>query len=220
MNAPNRRFAYEALASGLELELVTPDDVIAHVTPEVLAHHLPIALKAKLLQASLSAERVTPALVIEVVGLDALVEHAPLPVLWACVRACAARALQSQADDALSASLGIAAVNAAVAAVGNGAGAMPGTMTDDLQMKPAKTARPMALRPGSSPPRVSALSPRSQMMRRPEPANPAVSGAFDIARGEEPPDFEIVEETEVPTRARTPSRGGLIDDDTRPGSKP
>jgi hypothetical protein len=222
VNAPNRRFAYEALASGLELELVTPDDVIAHVTPEVLAHHLPIALKAKLLQASLSAERVTPALVIEVVGLDALVEHAPLPVLWACVRACAARALQSQSDDALSASLGIAAVNAAVAAVGgNGAGAMNGAMTDDLQMKPAKTARPMALRPGSSPPRVSALSPRSQVMRRPDPtSNPAPSGAFDVARGEEPPDFEIVEETEVPTRARTPSRGGLIDDDTRPGSKP
>lgn len=223
MNAANRRFAYEALASGLELEVVTPDDVIAHVTPEVLAHHLPIALKAKLLQASLSAERVTPALVIEVVGLDALVEHAPLPVLWACVRACAARALQSQADDALSASLGIAAVNAAVAAVGgNGAGGgpMPG-VSDDLQMKPAKTARPMALRPGSSPPRVSALSPRSQVMRRPEPgSSPAASGAFEVARGEEPPDFEIVEETEVPTRARTPSRGALIDDETRPGSKP
>jgi len=218
VNAPNRRFAYEALHSGLELELVTPDDVIAHVTPEVLAHHMPIALKAKLLQASLSAERVTPALVLEVVGLEALVEHAPLPVLWACVRACAVRALQSQADDALSSSLGIAAVTAAMAGVGgNGAG----SMTDDLQLKPSKTARPMALRPGSSPPRISTLSPRSQVMRRPEaPAGPAASGAFDVARGEEPPDFEIVEETEVPTRARTPSRAGGLDDDTRPGSKP
>jgi hypothetical protein len=213
---PNRRFLFEVLSTGLDLEMIAPEDVLAHVTPEVLAHHLPIALKARLLQASLAAERMTPKLVVEVVGVDALVEHAPLPVLWACVRACAARQLHGQADDALGSSLGIAAVAAAVAAVG-GNGAGPG-FSDDLQLKPAKTARPVSLRPGSSPPRISTLSPRSQVMRRPEAATaPAASGTFEMARVEDAPDFEIVEETEVPSRARSSSRAG--DDDTRPGTK-
>lgn len=209
---PNRRFLFEVVSSGLALEMITPDDVLAHVTPEVLAHHLPIALKAKLLQASLNAERMTPALVVDVVGVDALVEHAPLAVLWACVRMCAARALQAQADDALSASLGLGAVAAAMAAIGGN-----GSSTDDMQLKPSKTARPMSLRPGSSPPRISTLSPRSQVLRRGSDAapSPAASGQFEVTRGEDPPDFEIVEETEVPARQRA-LRG---DDDTRPGTK-
>jgi hypothetical protein len=215
---PNRRFLYEVLSSGLDLAMITPEDVLAHVTPEVLAHHLPIVLKAKLLQASLNAERMTPSLVVDVVGIEALVEHAPLTILWACVRVCAARQLHDQADDALGASLGIAAVAAAVAAVGGN-----GTATDDLLLKPSKTGRPMSLRPGSSPPRISTLSPRSQVLRRPEtgPGQTPPAG-FEPIRGEEPPDFEIVEETEVPSRARSSSRGmpGLVDDDTRPGSKP
>jgi hypothetical protein len=209
---PNRRFLFEVMSSGLALEMITPDDVLAHVTPEVLAHHLPIALKAKLLQASLNAERMTPALVVEVVGVDALVEHAPLSVLWACIRLCAARALQGQTDDALSASLGLGAVAAAVAAIGSN-----GSSADDMQLKPAKTARPMGLRPGPTQPRISALSPRSQVMRRgtDAPPNPASSGAFEMTRGEDPPDFEIVEETEVPAR----QRALRSDDDTRPGTK-
>jgi hypothetical protein len=214
----NRRFLYEVLATGLDLAMIAPEDVLAHVTPEVLAHHLPIVLKAKLLQASLNADRMTPSLVVEVVGVEALVEHVPLTILWACVRVCAARQLQGQADDALGASLGIAAVAAAVAAVGGNGGP-----TDDMQLKPAKAARPTSLRPGSSPPRISTLSPRSQVMRRgPENGPSQTNAGFEAMRGDEPPDFEIVEETEVPSRARSSSRGmpGVIDDDTRPGTKP
>jgi len=216
---PNRQFTYETLSRGLELQMMAPKDLLEHVTPEVLAHHLPIALKAKLLQASLNAERMTPELVIEVVGIDALVEHVPLNILWACVRGCAARQLQGQADAGLGASLGITSV---AAAGGNGASAT--SFTDDLQFKPPKAARPVSLRsPPTSPPRISTLSPRSQVVRRgtsptDAPASPTASGVFEVTRGEDPPDFEIVEETEVPTRARPAGRA--VDDDTRPGTKP
>ena len=219
---PSRRFLYEVLNSGLALEMITPDDVLQHVTPEVLAHHLPISLKARLLQASLNAERMTPKLVVEVVGVEALVEHAPMPVLWACVRACAARQLQGQAEDAIGASLGIApgaAVGSgAMATVVNGTVLAGAPAADDLQLKPSKPARPMSLRPTSAPPRISALSPRSQVVRRPDPS--ASGGMFEPVRGEESPDFEIVEETEAPTRQRTAPPGRPVgDDDTRPGPK-
>src|SRR5690606_8861280 len=88
---PNRRFLYEVLGMGVELGCITPEDLIGHITPEVLAHHLPVALKARLLQASLDAERMTPAVIVEAVGIEALVEHSPMPALWACVRTAAER---------------------------------------------------------------------------------------------------------------------------------
>lgn len=214
---PHRRFLFEVLQNGLALELVSPDDVLDHLTPEVLAHHLPIALKAKLLQASLNAARMTPKLVVEVVGVEALAEHAPLPILWACVRVCAARALQGQADEAVGS--GVSAAATAVAVPGNG-NLTSGTITDDMQLRPPKAAaRPMAVRPGSAPPRISTLSPRSQVLRRgQEPASgPVPNGAVEPPR-DDTPDFEIVEESEVPTRMRTAVRS-VAEDDTRPGSK-
>jgi len=230
---PNRRFLYEVLNRGLDLEMISPGDVLAHVTPDVLAHHLPIALKAKLLQASLNAERMTPSLVVEVVGVEALVEHAPLPVLWACVRVCVARQLQSHADDGLGSSLGIMPAGPAGPAApapstttsnGSGLAGVPVAVADDLQSRPAKPSRPLSFRPTSTPPRVSTLSPRSQAVRRGPDVAPgsaptgSPTGSFDAARSEESPDFEIVEETDVPTRQRP---GRLVaEDDTRPGSKP
>src|SRR5688500_4146163 len=151
---PNRRFVYEILGMGLELEVVSPEDVLEHVTPEVLAHHLPVTLKAKLLQASLNAERMTPSLIIDAIGVEALVEHAPLPVLWMCVRAAVGRELGSLPERAAtSASWAIGGASGA-----NGGGAAAG---DDLQLKPAKSTRPgSSMRPPS---RISTLSPRSRI---------------------------------------------------------
>jgi hypothetical protein len=188
---PNRRFLYEIIGMGLELETVTPDDIIRHITPEVLAHHLPVALKAKLLHASLNAERMTPALIVESVGIDALVEHSPMPALWACVRASVERQLGSLPERTPS----------------NGA--------DEYNLKPAKSARPQILRQSS---RVSALSPRSRVLGRrddgttPPPAAPE-------AEKDHSAEFEVVEETDV-LRAGGPPRVLVPgDDDTRPGPK-
>src|SRR5690606_30988439 len=94
----DRRFVREALRSGLELGVVTHDDILRHVTADVLAHHLPVTLKAKLLEASLAAEKMTPGLVVETVGVEGLGEHVPVATLWACVVECARRAVGS--DDA------------------------------------------------------------------------------------------------------------------------
>ena len=155
---PNRRFIKEVLESGVELGCIAPEHILAHVTPEVLAHHLPVALKARLLQASLEAERMTPQLVVNTVGIDALVEHSPLATLWACVRG----AVEQQLGE--------------VAALGDSAPADRPPL-EPAGLKPAKSARPAPHR-GSS--RVSSLSPRSRVMRGRDDAAGAPSSDYEL----------------------------------------
>jgi hypothetical protein len=202
---PNRRFLYEVIGKGVELGCITPEDVIQHITPEVLAHHLPVALKARLLQVSLAAERMSPALIVEAVGVDALVEHAPMTILWACVRSAAERQLGAPLDRPLGAGAGMSA--------GNGA-SLPARPAhgDELALKPPKSARPTTAR---SPSRVSALSPRSRALGR--SGELAGSGAEGAGNGHD--EFEVVEETDI---RRGSERGSAFvpgDEDTRPGSK-
>jgi hypothetical protein len=197
---PNRRFLYEILGMGLELETVSPDDVLRHITPEVLAHHLPVALKAKLLHASLNAERMTPALVVESIGVEGLVEHSPMPALWAVVRSAVERQLGSLPERV---------------PVPHGNGEEPNVAA----LKPPKSARPQGtiLRQSQ---RVSALSPRSRVLGRREEGTspPPVLGSEPSAPREEV-EFEVVEETDV-LKAGGPRVGIIPDDgDTRPGPK-
>jgi hypothetical protein len=197
---PNRRFLYEVIGMGLELETVTPDDVIRHITPEVLAHHLPVALKAKLLHASLNAERMTPALIVESIGVEALVEHSPLPALWAVVRGAVERQLGSLPE------------RPALSSHGNGA--------DDSMagLKPTKSvARTPILRQSQ---RVSALSPRSRVLgRRDDGTSPPPIAGTEPGTRDEQVEFEVVEETDV-LKSGAPRALHVPDDgDTRPGPK-
>jgi hypothetical protein len=201
---PNRRFLYEILGMGLELETVTPDDVIRHITPEVLAHHLPVALKAKLLHASLNAEKMTPALIVESIGVEGLVEHSPMPALWGVVRGAVERQLGSLPERV-------------PVAHGNGADESANVAV----LKPTKSARPQGtiLRQSQ---RVSALSPRSRVLGRREDGagtTPPPAAGTDPSNREEHVDFEVVEETDV-LKGGGP-RSLLIPDDgdTRPGPK-
>jgi len=91
-----------------------------------------------------------------------------------------------------------------------------------MQLKPPKPARPAVVRPGATqPPRISTLSPRSQIVRRPDAAaTPSPGGFLELGRADSVADFEIVEETEVPVRHRGERATEAIDDETRPGSKP
>ena len=195
---PNRRFLYEVIGMGLELETVTPDDVLRHITPEVLAHHLPVALKAKLLHASLNAERMTPALIVESVGVEALVEHSPMPALWAVIRGSVER------------QLGALPERVAVHAHGNGEDSAASAL------KPPKSARPQILRQSQ---RVSALSPRSRVLGRREDGTTPPPVQPEVAVPREEVEFEVVEETDV--LKASGSRTLLIPDDgdTRPGPK-
>ncbi len=199
---PNRRFLYEIIGMGLELETVSPDDVLRHITPEVLAHHLPVALKAKLLHASLNAERMTPALVVESIGVEGLVEHSPMPALWAVVRSAVERQL--------------GALPERVPAPHGNPAHSNGDEANIAGLKPTKSARPQILRQSQ---RVSALSPRSRVLgRRDEGSSPPPIGSEPSAPREEV-EFEVVEETDV-LKAAGPRVGLIPDDgDTRPGPK-
>lgn len=86
-------FVGAALGSALELGVATPEDIIKHATPELLATHLPRSLWARLFTACLGAGRVEPALLVDTVGITNLCEHVPLEVLWVCLAEITTRAL-------------------------------------------------------------------------------------------------------------------------------
>ncbi|MBK9029844.1 MAG: hypothetical protein IPL61_00630 [Myxococcales bacterium] len=88
-----RAFFTAAIGSALALGMATPDDVLTHTTPEVLATHLPRAEWTKLLTACLAAPRTDARLVVDTITVPVLCEHIPLPILWACLAQIAARGL-------------------------------------------------------------------------------------------------------------------------------
>jgi hypothetical protein len=88
-----KAFFVAALSSALDLEIATPDDVLRHVTPDVLAAHLPRPLWARLLTACVGAPRVDAQLVVETIGVPNLCEHVPASIIWACIEELALRAL-------------------------------------------------------------------------------------------------------------------------------
>jgi hypothetical protein len=92
------KFLTDALTSALDQSIATPDDVVRHVTPDVLSAYLPRPLWARLLTACLGAPRVDARLVIETVGVANLCEHVPAQVTWACLADVAARALGKPMD--------------------------------------------------------------------------------------------------------------------------
>jgi hypothetical protein len=89
-------FFVATLSSALDLGVASPDDVLRHVTPDVLAQHLPRPLWARLLTACLGAPRVDAQLVVETIGVPNLCEHLPESLMWTCIAEIAARALSGQ----------------------------------------------------------------------------------------------------------------------------
>ena len=77
-----KTFCVDALQSALDLGLAMPEDVLRHVTPDVLSVHLPRPLWARLLTAALGAPKVDATLVVETVGVANLVEHIPSALIW------------------------------------------------------------------------------------------------------------------------------------------
>jgi hypothetical protein len=77
-----KAFLVDALGGALDLGVATPDDVLRHVTPDLLAEYLPRPLWARLLTACLGAPRVDAQLVVETIGVPNLCEHLPSPIIW------------------------------------------------------------------------------------------------------------------------------------------
>jgi len=88
-----KAFFVDALTAALDLKIGTPDDVLRHVTPDVLAQHLPRPLWARLLTACLGAPRVDAQLVVETIGIANLCEHIPSSIIWSCIAEIGERSL-------------------------------------------------------------------------------------------------------------------------------
>lgn len=80
-----RKWIAVLLEEGLRLGVLSPADVLRHMTPAVLATDLPSALVASILQAGLDGKAFEPDTVVNTLGAEALAEHLPVPLLWACL---------------------------------------------------------------------------------------------------------------------------------------
>jgi hypothetical protein len=88
-----KAFFVATLSSALDLGIASADDVIRHVTPDVLSTNLPRPLWARLLTACVGAPRVDAQLVVETIGVPNLCEHVPAQIIWACIEELAQRSL-------------------------------------------------------------------------------------------------------------------------------
>jgi hypothetical protein len=88
-----KSFFGDTLGQALELGIGTADDVLRHVTADVLSTYLPRPLWARLLTACLGAPKVDAQLVIETIGIANLCEHVPGAIIWAVVAEIGARSV-------------------------------------------------------------------------------------------------------------------------------
>ncbi len=88
-----KAFFGDALGQALELGIGTADDVLRHVTPDVLSTYLPRPLWARMLTACLGAPKVDAQLVVETIGVPNLCEHVPAHIIWACIAEIGARSV-------------------------------------------------------------------------------------------------------------------------------
>ncbi|HEX3764994.1 MAG TPA: hypothetical protein VHW23_40140 [Kofleriaceae bacterium] len=128
-----KAFFVAALSSALDLGIATPDDVLRHVTPDVLSAHLPRPLWARLLTACVGAPRVDAQLVVETIGVPNLCEHVPAPIIWACLEELGLRALGGVV---------VAAPGPAASSRPNGAAAAPPSRPIPLPTPPPPETRP------------------------------------------------------------------------------
>jgi hypothetical protein len=148
----SRTFLSVVIASGLDFEMLTPEDVIRHVTMDILAHHLPPELIAELLEAALQSDTMTATLVLQTLGVESIAEHCPMSVLWACVSEAAAKSLSQ----------------GAASPVATTAAAKPAAAAPRAVAKKAKAAVSKA-RPATVPAPVAASVPVPEPLVEPAP---------------------------------------------------
>ena len=94
-SARQKWFAH-MLGVGLDQKILSPSQLVVHVTPEVLAHHLPPDVMTKVITSALAAgqrgEQTTPDRLFESLNPDVMVDHVPLEVLWRSIDAGAEKA--------------------------------------------------------------------------------------------------------------------------------
>lgn len=186
-------FFVDALSSALELGIGTAGDVVRHVTPDVLASHLPRPLWARLFTACLGAPRVDAQLVVETIGIPNLCEHIPASIIWACINEIGARSLGKAVDVPVAPE----AVRITAPAIATSAAVLAPPPDERPAPPPAPAAQPVAIGPSipapapvnqplsdliseleagdsGSEPRLAKLRPRSPTAERFRQSNTAV----------------------------------------------
>jgi hypothetical protein len=182
-------FFVDALGTALDLGIATPEDVVRHVTPDVLAQYLPRPLWARLLTACLGAPRVDAQLVVETIGVPNLCEHVPIAIIWSCISEVALR------------SLGREYVPQAIPTARSAPLAMtPPPAPEDRPPAPAPAPRP---RGPSIPPPIAGSTPPAgivAMTGAPAPMSPVTESLADVVAA-----LEAEVPSSPPSRARTPT---------------
>lgn len=173
-------FFVDALTSALDLGIAKPEDILRHVTPDVLATHLPRPLWARLLTACLGAPTVNAQLVVETVGVSNLCEHVPSPIIWNVIADVGARALGNAIPIAPAPSPIVKKADSEPTRKPLSIGSPPPPAE-----KPAEPARPATVGPSIPPP------------------SPSGTHAVPVAVGLEDVVAELEAETPAPARSRT-----------------
>ncbi len=187
-----KAFFVAALQSALDLGIGTPEDVLKHATPDLLAEHLPRPLWARLLTACVGAPKVDAQLVVETVGVSNLCEYTPATAIWACIAEIAARTLGGAVPIARPVVTGPKALTSSSAA---GPVAGHPTPAKGTPVKPLSIGSPppMETKPTPTPPPAKAVGTNI-----PAPGASVPIGIEDVVA-------ELDAESSPPARARTPT---------------
>jgi hypothetical protein len=187
-----KAFFVDALASALDLGVARPDDVLRHVTPDVLAQHLPRPLWARVISACLNAPRVDAKLLVDTIGIANLAEHIPSTIIWACIAEVGARSLGKQPAVAVAKQPDVP-----VAAAPQPAN-RPAPQPLRVAPQPLGRSTPQPLTP--PPPEVLTAVPRATPVPIPAGA-PAIPAPLAAIAGE----LETAVPAQAPSRSRTPT---------------
>jgi hypothetical protein len=176
-----KAFFVDALAGALDLGIGTAEDVMRHVTPDVLAQHLPRPLWVRVLTACLGAPKVDSTLIVETIGVPNLAEHIPAPIIWACIADIARRALGTQAEELAASATASAFASRKPPTNPPPLSAVLAPPPDELPASTAAAA-PVAIGPSipAPTPQVAANQPLADLITEleqdgaPEPRNPSL----------------------------------------------
>lgn len=91
-HADREKWLAIVMAAALDHNILQPDDVIRHITPTILAAHLPPDVMSNVLAASLSSGQMTAEVILRAAGPGVLSRYVPPDVIWQAIADGARRA--------------------------------------------------------------------------------------------------------------------------------